>query len=220
VNLHHQPCICLSASSSTTHWLAGHSSSAGSVTSSSHALTVDGLSSKRPLADKRPDIISLDHACEFGLTLQPSDQHPFLPYARIWWLRPWTLLEERPTSASAERRQEGGQDAFLFRSRPSLRFFTSSTSAIVAPICRWSAILASVSVVDIGHWRGLSVLNVSHRCGCHRPRRWPLLQLQSSPISFSTLAVVVVVAVINVGHHCGRCRRQHQLVHLQSHCCY
>jgi hypothetical protein len=101
-----------------------------------------------------------------------------------------------------------------------LRFFTSSTSAIVAPICRWSAILASVSVVDIGHWRGLSVLNVSHRCGCHRPRRWPLLQLQSSPISFSTLAIVVVVAVINVGHHCGRCRRQHQLVHLQSHCCY
>jgi hypothetical protein len=23
-----------------------------------------------------------------------------------------------------------------------------------------------------------------------------------------------------VGHHCGRCRRQHQLGHLQSHCCY
>jgi hypothetical protein len=51
-------------------------------------------------------------------------------------------------------------------------------------------------------------------------RKFPHRVLFTVGISLSTLAIIVVVAIINVGHHCGRCRRQHQLGHLQSHCCY
>ena len=120
------------------------------------------------------------------------------------------------------REKTGGRSGCVFVSKSAIVavFYVVNVSHRCAYLSLMSAIVASASVIDIGHWRGISVFNVSHRCGCHRPRRWPLLQLQPSPISFSTLAVVVVVAIINVGHHCGRCRRQHQLVHLQSHCCY
>ena len=78
-----------------------------------------------------------------------------------------------------------------------------------------------LSVVDVGHSR-------IRICRRHRPLAWPLCPQRQPSLRLSppsTLAIVAAAAISNffldVGRCRGRCcRRQHQLVHLQSHCCY
>ena len=76
-------------------------------------------------------------------------------------------------------------------------------------------IVATVSsIIDVGHCHSHPVVNMGHRCGhfcCQsRPLQWLFL--------LSMSAIVVAVAVVNVGHHCSRCCHCRWCRHLQSHC--
>ncbi len=178
---------------------------------SSHGLTA-GRTVKREATGRQEASYHFPHnaiiqAPEFGLVLQPSVQHPFLPHTRIWWLGPcWRQDQPLWAGAWAERWREGVKDAFL-----SLK----------------SSIAMTIFVVDVIHCCDLSVIDVSHSHGhlypWRRPLSWPSLLLTSAIIAAypsSTLAIVLAVSVFDVGNcHCHLCC-WHRPSFLGHHCCW
>ena len=121
----------------------------------------DCLSSEKPWVNKKPVDISLvlkPSTVDFGFALQPTLQHPLLPFARIWWLRPcWR--QDQPLGEETRAREVtggGGGDGVQ-------RWLSSWPFLFLMP-----AIVTVVAIVDVDHCQ---------HCFCCRRRQWrPLLR--------------------------------------------
>ena len=91
--------------------------------------------------------------------------------------------------------QQGQRDAFSSsKSAMVVTIFIVNVSHCCPYPSLMSAIVTAVSVADISHLRGLSVVDIGHRRGCHRRRRRPSSRLSPS----LTWAISVAIAVINI----------------------